>query len=108
VAQIFSKHPAVLLAHPGQANDILAALKGKPVMIGADTRITSLQFLKQIFGYTDDQIRPYTFSAAPFLVDPKAIQQGYLTSEPFTIEQAGVKPGVMLLADAGCTTYGCI
>src|SRR5262249_3946400 len=108
VAAIFQKDPAVLIAHPGQGDDTLAALKGKPIMIGADTRVTSWQFLKQKFGYTDDQIRPYTFSAAPFLADPKAIQQGYLTSEPFTIEQAGVKPVVLLLADAGYTSYGCI
>jgi NitT/TauT family transport system substrate-binding protein len=106
VAAIFQKDPSVLIAHPGQGDDSLAALKGKPIMIGSDTRVTSWQFLKQKFGYTDDQIRPYTFSAAPFLADPTAIQQGYLTSEPFVIEQAGVKPVVLLLADAGYTSYG--
>jgi len=63
-------------------------------------------FLKSKFGYTDDQIRPYTFSVAPFLADPKAIQQGYLSSEPFTIESQGVKSVVLLLADAGYTSYG--
>src|ERR1700740_603343 len=87
VAAIFQKDPSVLIAHPGQGNDSLAELKGKPIMIGSDTRITSWMFLKNKFGYTDDQIRPYTFSVAPFLADPNAIQQGYLTSEPFTIEQ---------------------
>jgi NitT/TauT family transport system substrate-binding protein len=106
VAAFFQKDPSVLIAHPGQGSDSLAALKGKPVMIGSDTRITSWQFLKQKFGYTDDQIRPYTFSVAPFLADQKAIQQGYLTSEPFTIEKEGVKPVVMLLADAGYSSYG--
>jgi NitT/TauT family transport system substrate-binding protein len=106
VAAIFQKDPSVLIAHPGQGNDSLAALKGKPIMIGSDTRITSWMFLKKKFGYTDDQIRPYTFSVAPFLADPKAVQQGYLTSEPFTIESEGVKPVVMLLADAGYSSYG--
>ena len=106
VAAIFQKDPSVLIAHPGQGNDSLAALKGKPIMIGSDTRVTSWMFLKNKFGYTDDQIRPYTFSVAPFLADPKAIQQGYLTSEPFTIEQQGVKPVVLLLADAGYSSYG--
>jgi NitT/TauT family transport system substrate-binding protein len=106
VAAIFQKDPSVLIAHPGQGNDSLAALKGKPIMIGSDTRVTSWMFLKNKFGYSDDQIRPYTFSVAPFLADPKAIQQGYLTSEPFTIEQQGVKPVVMLLADAGYSSYG--
>src|SRR5271165_1020241 len=106
VAAIFQKDPSVLIAHPGQGNDTLATLKGKPIMIGSDTRIGSWIFLKSRFGYTDDQIRPYTFSVAPFLADPKAVQQGYLSSEPFTIEAQGVKPVVLLLADAGYSSYG--
>ena len=106
VAALFQKDPSVLIAHPGQGNDSLAALKGKPIMIGSDTRITSWAFLKSKLGYTDDQIRPYTFSVAPFLVDPGAVQQGYLSSEPFTIETQGVKPVVLLLADAGYSSYG--
>jgi len=104
VAAIFQKDPSVLIAHPGQGSDDLAALKGKPIMIGSDTKVTSWQFLKQKFGYSDDQIRPYAFSVAPFLADPHAIQQGYLTSEPFTISKTGVKPVIMLLADAGYTS----
>jgi len=106
VAAIFQKDPSVLIAHPGRGSDMLAALKGKPIMISGDTRTGAWLFLKQKFGYTDEQIRPYTFSVAPFLADPKAIQQGYLTSEPFTIEKEGVHPVVMLLADAGYASYG--
>jgi NitT/TauT family transport system substrate-binding protein len=106
VAAMFQKNPAVLIAHPGEGDDSLAALKGKPIMIGSDSRVTGWLFLKQKFGYTDDQIRPYAFSVAPFLADPTAIQQGYLTSEPFTIEQAGVKPVVLLIADSGDSSYG--
>ena len=106
VAAIFQKDPAVLIAHPGVGNDSFAALKGKPIMIGADTRIGFWQFLKLKFGYTDAQIRPYDFSVAPFLADSQAVQQGYLTSEVFTIEKAGVRPVVLLLADAGYAGYG--
>jgi NitT/TauT family transport system substrate-binding protein len=105
VAALFQKDPSVLIAHRGQGDDSFTALKGKPIMIGSDTRIGSWLFLKQKFGYTDDQIRPYTFSVAPFLANPQAIQQGYLSSEPFTIEQAGVKPVVLLIADAGYASY---
>ena len=108
VAAIFQKDPSVLIAHPGQGNDTLVALKGKPIMIGSDTRIGSWIFLKSRFGYSDDQIRPYTFNIAPFLTDPKAIQQGYVTSEPFIMEQQGVKPVVMLLGDYGYTGYAAI
>jgi NitT/TauT family transport system substrate-binding protein len=108
VAAMFQKDPSVLIAHSNEGDDSFAALKGKPIMISGDTRTGSWLFLKQKFGYTDDQIRPYNFSVAPFLADPKAVQQGYLSSEPYTIEQAGVKPVVLLIADAGYTSYGSV
>jgi len=108
VAALFQKDPSVLIAHPGEGNDSFAALKGKPIMISGDTRTGWWLFLKQKFGYTDDQIRPYNFSTAPFLADKKAVQQGYLSSEPYTIEKEGVKPVVLLLADAGYASYGSI
>ena len=106
VASMFQKDPVVLIAHPGQGNDSFPALKGKPIMISADTRVGWWTFLRAKFGYSDSQIRPYTFNLAPFLADPKAIQQGYLGSEPFSIKQAtGVEPVVLLVADAGFNGY---
>ena len=108
VAATFQKDPSVLIAHPGQGNDRLKALKGKQIYIGSDTRVGSWLFLKSKFGYSDDQIRPYTFSIAPFLAKKNAIQQGYLGSEPFLIERQGIKPVVMLLADGGYSSYGAL
>lgn len=106
VAAVFQKLPAVLIAHPGQGNDTIAALKGKPILISTDARATWWQFLKLRFGYTDDQIRPYTFNAGPFLADKKLVQQGYLSSEPYSIEkEAKFKPVVMLIADSGLPAY---
>lgn len=107
VAAFFQKDPSVLIAHPGQGVDGFASLRGRPVMIGADTRLGWWNFLKARFGYTDSQIRPYTFSLAPFLADPSAVQQGYLGSEPYAVRtQAGFDPVVLLLADAGFEGYG--
>jgi NitT/TauT family transport system substrate-binding protein len=106
VAALFQKDPSVLIAHAGVGNDSLAALKGKPIMISTDTRAGWWLFLKAKFGYSDDQIRPYTFNVASFLVDKNAVQQGYLTSEPFLVEKQNVEPKVFLLADAGYSSYG--
>jgi NitT/TauT family transport system substrate-binding protein len=108
VAAIFQKDPKVLIAHPGVGNDSLQALKGKPIMIGSDTRVGVWNFLKAKFGYTDSQIRPYTFSVAPFLADKNAVQQGYASSEPYLVEQQGIKPVVLLMADYGYTSYAAI
>ena len=106
IAAMFQKDPAVLIAHPGQGNDNFSELKGKPIMLSGDTRVGWWNFLKAKYGYSDSQIRPYTFNLGPFLADPHAIQQGYLGSEPFSIkEQTHVDPVVMLIADAGFKGY---
>ncbi len=107
VAAFFQKDPSILIAHPGRGNDSFAALKGKKIMIGADTRAGWWNFLKQKFGYDDSQIRTYTFNLGPFLADPEAIQQGYLGSEPYLVRQAaGFDPVVLKLSDAGFAGYG--
>lgn len=109
VAAMFQRDPAVLIAHPGQGNDSFEALRGKPIMIGADTRVGWWNFLKARFGYTDAQIRPYTFNLQPFLADKRAVQQGYLGSEPYAIRtEAKIEPVVLLLADAGFDGYGAL
>jgi len=106
IAAGFQKDPSVLIAHPDQGNDSFPALKGKPIMISADARVGWWTFLKAKFGYSESQIRPYTFNLAPFLADKSAIQQGYLGSEPFSIKEAAhFDPVVLLMADAGFKGY---
>lgn len=105
IAAIFQKDPQVLISHPNVGNDTLADLKGKPILIGAAGRTSYWPFLRAKFGYTDDQIRPYTFNMAPFLADKNISQQGFLSAEPYAIMQAGVNPVVHLLADAGFENY---
>jgi NitT/TauT family transport system substrate-binding protein len=106
VAAVFQKDPQILMAHPDQGFETLADLKGHPILISQDARTTFWEWLKAEYGYTDDMIRPYTFNPAPFLADKSAIQQGYLTSEPFAVErEGGFTPKVFLLADAGYDTY---
>ena len=103
IAATFQKNPTVLIAHPGVAK--LEDLKGKPIAVSAASNTTFWPWLKQRYGFTDDQKRPYAFSVQPFLVDPKLSQQGFATSEPFSIEKGGVKPVVFLLAEQGYPPY---
>lgn len=106
IAAIFQKDPAVLIAHPGQGNDSFPALKGKPIEIAADARQTWWRFLAARYGYSESQVRMYTFNMAPFLADKSLVQQGYLGSEPFVIQQMGhFDPVVLLVADGGYQGY---
>lgn len=106
VAAFFQKDPQVLIAHPDAALKGIADLAGRPFLL-ADASINAFWvWLKSKYGFTDDQVRKYTFNLAPFLADPRAVQQGYLTSEPYTIEkEAGFEPKVFLLADEGYPSY---
>jgi NitT/TauT family transport system substrate-binding protein len=106
VGAFFQKDPQVLISHPGAGSDTIAQMKGKPIMISTGARTGYWLFLRAKFGFTDDQMRPYNFSMAPFLADKTAIQQGFVSSEPFQIERAGgVVPVVNLLADSGYSSY---
>ena len=105
IAAVFQKDLRALLSHPGVGNDTLAALKGKPILIGAAGRTSFWLWLKAKYGYSDEQIRPYTFNFAPFLADKTISMQAFVTSEPFAIRQAGVDPVIHLLADHGFVNY---
>jgi NitT/TauT family transport system substrate-binding protein len=106
VAAIFQKDPQVLITHPRTDIKSIADMKGKPVMISDATVSTWWTWTRSRYGFNDKQIRKYTFNLAPFLTDKNAIQQGYVTSEPYTIETQGkIKPQVYLLADYGYPGY---
>ncbi len=106
VMAVFQKDPQVLMSHPRRDINSLADMKGKPVLISAATMTAFWPWLRAKFGFSDTQIRRYTNNLAPFILDPNAIQEGYLTSEPFTVEQqAHFKPKVFLLADYGYPGY---
>jgi len=107
VAAIFQKDPQVLMAHPDAGVETLADLAKLPtIFMGAEGFGSYFQWMKAAFpGFSDAQYKPYTFNPAPFIADPKSAQQGYVTSEPFAVEQAaGWKPKTFLLADYGFTT----
>jgi len=105
----FQKDPQVLITHPRDDVHSIAELRGKPIMVSADTRTAFWPWLQKKYGFADTQIRPYTFNTAPFLIDQKAVQEGYLGSEPFQIARAGgFTPQVFLLADNGYPGYAAL
>lgn len=106
VMAAFQKDPQVLITHPRDDISTLADIKERPVMI-ADASINAFWvWLRAKYDFSDRQIRKYTFNLAPFLVNKEAIQQGYVTSEPYTIAtRGGFEPQVFLLSDYGYPSY---
>jgi NitT/TauT family transport system substrate-binding protein len=106
VAALFQKDPQVLIAHPDQGIDRFEDLKNLTLFVSPEGMASYYQWLKADYGFKDTQAKPYTFNPQPFLADNKSAMQGYVTSEPFVIEQAAkFKPKVFLLADQGFSAY---
>ena len=107
VAADFQKSPQILMSHPDVGLDKWADLPAaNPVYVGAGAINTFYAWMRIAYGFKDENIRPYNFNSAPFIKNKTAIQQGYVTAEPFEIErQGGFKPNVFLLSDYGYDTY---
>jgi NitT/TauT family transport system substrate-binding protein len=106
VAAIFQKDPQVWIAHASQGWETMEDLKNaSSILISADARTSYWPFMVKLYGYPESLAGPYNFSAAPFLADETIVMQGYLTSEPFSVAEAGGDPQVFLLADHGYSPY---
>jgi NitT/TauT family transport system substrate-binding protein len=107
VAAHFQKNPQCFMSHPGVGNDKWEDLpNADPAFVSAGAVNTFWAWMRAAYGFKDENIKPYNFNSAPFIIEPQSIQQGYITSEPFEVERQGhFKPNVFLLTDYGYTTY---
>ena len=104
-AAMMQKDPRAILSHPGMGNDTLPALKGKPILIADFGRTTYWPWMVAKFGFSEDQLRRYTFDLAPFLADKTVSVQAFVSSETMDVQKAGVEPVIHLLADYGFANY---
>lgn len=83
----------------------LAGLKDKTILVAGTGTTYWWPWLKSKYGYTDAQMRPYTFNLQPFFADNNIAQQCFASSEPYQAAQKGVKVNSLLLADDGYPPY---
>jgi NitT/TauT family transport system substrate-binding protein len=107
VAAIFQKDPLVFMSHPGAGLERFEDLpKADKAFVGLATLTTVWPWMEKTWGFSRVKVATYEFNSAPFIADKNAIEQGYLTSEPFAIARSGgFQPHVFLLADHGYETY---
>jgi len=106
VASVFQKDPQVLLAHPDQGIQTFEDLKKLTLFISSEGMAGFYRWMMKDFGFTEQQVKPYTFNPQPFLADKRSAMQGYVTSEPYAVETVGkISPRIFLLADHGFSSY---
>ena len=107
VAADFQKDPQIFMSHPGVGLDKWSDLpKASTAYVSAGGLYSFYAWMIKAWGFSYANVKPYAFDSAPFIVNKRSIQEGYLTSEPYAIEQQGhFKPNIFLLADHGYSTY---
>jgi NitT/TauT family transport system substrate-binding protein len=106
VAAIFQKDPQIFLTHPESKITKLQDLKPLTLFVSKEGMTSYFQWLKSEYGFSEKNVRPYTFNPQPFIATAQSAMQGYVTSEPYAVEKsAGFKPNVILLADSGYSSY---
>ena len=107
IAAFFQKDPQIIISHPeGTYSSWTDLLNADPIYISDMGLVTFFRWMEKEHNFDAEKRRPYLFNSAPFLADENSAQQGYLTSEPYSIKkEIGVEPNVFLLADYGFDTY---
>jgi NitT/TauT family transport system substrate-binding protein len=106
VAAHFQKNPLIMMAHPGAGFDKWEDLPKATAIVSKGAVATFYSWMRTAYGFKDENVKPYNYNSATFISDPHSIQQGYVTSEPFSVEQQGhFKPNVFLLSDYGYSSY---
>lgn len=102
VGSIFQHDPSVLMMHASNPIKNWSDLNGKTIM--SKISWTFLPFLRKKYGI-EYKVIPMDYNLGRFAIDPDFIQQAYFTSEPYYLEQKGIKTKFLHAADAGFDSY---
>ncbi|PAD33016.1 ABC transporter substrate-binding protein [Paenibacillus sp. 7523-1] len=99
----FQSTPQVLMYHKGENIQDFADLNGKTVYIG--TAVPYWEYIKSQYNLTDVKEMKYNGQLVNFINDPRSLNQGYITNEPYALSQQGVEVDYLKIADSGYANY---
>lgn len=101
----FQTAPVILMCHPEREFKTIADIFKNDGVLAWQSGLTYAQFLKRKYPEAKVKTVPYLGGVANFLADKKFCQQGFISSEPFLAEAAGIHPGIFLVSDEGFNPY---
>lgn len=102
VAAILQHDPQALMVHADSPVKSFRDLKGRTLI--ASVGMTWIPYIQKKYNLTFD-LKPNNYSLTVFLGDKEAIQQCFVTNEPFYAQQRGVRVRTLPLADSGYDVY---
>jgi NitT/TauT family transport system substrate-binding protein len=106
VFTIYQTNPQGLMAHASRGFGSLAELFASDGgTLAVEPGLAYVRFLQKRYDVSRFQIVPYGYSLAPFLADPRLVQQVFVTAEPIAARRQGADPKVFLIAESGFNPY---
>jgi NitT/TauT family transport system substrate-binding protein len=105
VATTMQHDPQAVMVHDENPVRTLRDLAGRTVI--ASPSMTWIPYLKKKYGI-EFHLKPNTYGLGEFRADRTAIQQCYVTNEPFFAQQHGLAVRTLALAEAGYDCYPAI
>ena len=102
IGAVMQHDPLAVMVHDESPVHSFGDLNGRTVMALPGT--VWMSYVKKRY-HIDFKIIPMNFSLAQFMADKDFIQQGFITSEPYYVQQKGVKARTLLIADSGFDPY---
>ncbi|MFD0692585.1 ABC transporter substrate-binding protein [Paenibacillus sp. GCM10027628] len=103
IATSLQKSPQALFYHKESGIKDFSDLNGHKVYVASTASFW--QFMKKKYKLDGAQEMKYTGQLVNFVSDKSSLTQGYVTSEPFTLDQQKVEYGTLLNADSGYNIY---
>lgn len=105
VAAMFQYDQEGLLVHDDVQR--IEQLRDRTLMIATNSQGGFWPWLKQRFGFTDEQTRAYSDNLQPFMLDPRIAIQAIATAEPCQLRRRGIPFRFLAFRDYGYPTYSC-
>ncbi len=102
VAAILQHDPQALMVHEDSPIKTFRDLNGRTLT--ASVGMTWIPYLQKKYGIKFD-LNPNNYSLTGFLADPNAVQQCFVTNEPFYARQHGVRVRTLPISDSGYDVY---
>jgi NitT/TauT family transport system substrate-binding protein len=103
VGATMQSDPQAIMVHADSPVHAFADLEGKTIAVKPGS--TWFEYLRKRYHYKNLREVPATYGVANFLQDQNYIQQVFVTSEPFYVQQRGVKVRTLLISDTGYSPY---
>lgn len=103
LAAINQRSPQAFMFHKGHGINDFNELNGRTAYI--QSGITYWEYLKSKYNLSDVKELAFTGQHTGFIEDVESVNQVYVTSEPFFMEQQGVETEVKLISESGYDPY---